>query len=135
MQNLAGAAMQSAPKKRVVIGGQYDLRLPQFGFDVFFTGNDKYQSEMMTVITQDPPYYVPSYSIMDLGLGMRDKKHRYKLSFLINTVFDKHYATTGFAGAPSYRGATSAAASTQVTTWVPARDAFNYFSLRLDVKF
>jgi iron complex outermembrane receptor protein len=135
VQNLAGAAMQSAPKKRVVIGGQYDLRLPQSSFDVFFTGNYKYQSEMMTVITQDPSYYVPSYSIMDLGLGLRDKKDRYKLSFLINNVFDKHYATTGFAGTPSYRGTTSAAATTQVTTWVPARDAFKYFSLRLDAKF
>jgi iron complex outermembrane receptor protein len=135
VQDLAGASMQSAPKKRVVIGGQYDLRLPQHSFNAFFTGSYKYQSEMMTVITQDPSFYVPSFSITDLGFGIRDKQDRYKLSFLVNNVFDKHYATTGFAGTPSYRGASSASASTTVATWVPARDAFKYYSARLDVRF
>jgi iron complex outermembrane receptor protein len=53
----------------------------------------KYQSDMMTVISQDPSFYVPSYSITDLGFGIRDQKDRYKLSFLVNNVFDKHYAT------------------------------------------
>jgi iron complex outermembrane receptor protein len=95
----------------------------------------KYQSDMMTVISQDPSFYVPSYSITDLGFGIRDQKDRYKLSFQVNNVFDKHYATTGFAGTPSYRGATSAPVSAQVTTWVPARDAFRYVSMRLDVSF
>ncbi|MES2152347.1 MAG: TonB-dependent receptor [Pseudomonadota bacterium] len=135
VQNLAGAPMQSAPKKRVVIGGQYDLRLPEASFNAFFTGMLKYQSDMMTVISQDPAFYVPSYTIVDLGFGIREKKDRYKLSFLINNVFDRQYSTTGFAGTPSYRGATSAPASTQVATWIPARDAFKYFSVRLDVKF
>ncbi len=135
VQNLAGAPMQSAPKKRVVIGGQYDLRLPDFSFNAFFTGSYKYQSAMITIISQDPSFYVPSYSITDLGFGIRDKQDRYKLSFLVNNVFDKHYATTGFAGTPSYRGASSAPASATVATWVPARDAFKYASARLDVKF
>ncbi|MDL2354522.1 MAG: TonB-dependent receptor [Pseudomonadota bacterium] len=135
VQNLAGAPLQSAPKRRVVIGGQYDLRLLDASFDLFFTGNYKYQSDMITIITQDPSYHVDAYSITDLGFGMRDKRDRYRLSFLVNNVFDKHYATTGFAGTPSYKGATSAPASTQVSTWVPARDAFKYFSVRLDVKF
>jgi iron complex outermembrane receptor protein len=135
VQDLAGAPMQSAPKKRIVIGGQYDWRLLSQSYDLFFTGNAKYQSDMMTVITQDPSFYVPSFSIFDLGMGVRDKKDRYKFSVLVNNVFDKQYATTGFSGAPSYRGATSAAASTTVTTWVPARDAFRYVSFRLDVRF
>jgi iron complex outermembrane receptor protein len=139
VQDLAGARMQSAPKVKVALSGQYDLRLPSRPFDVFFTGNYKYQSDMMTVITQDPAFYVPKFSITDLGFGLRDKQNRVKLSFLVNNVFDKHYATTGFAGTPTFRGATSAPVSTVtntgVATWVPARDAFRFVSVRLDVKF
>jgi iron complex outermembrane receptor protein len=139
VQNLAGARMQSAPKVRVALSGQYDWRLASQSFDAFFTGNYKYQSDMMTVITQDPGFYVPKYSITDLGFGVRDKQSRYKISFLVNNVFDKHYATTGFSGAPTFRGATSAPVSTVtntgVSTWVPARDAFRFVSVRLDVKF
>lgn len=139
VQDLKGAPMQSAPKVRVAINGQYDLRLPSQSYDLFVTGNYKYQSEMMTTITQDPTFHVPSYSITDLGFGMRDKRDRVKISFLVNNVFDKHYATTGFAGAPTYRGASSAPVSTVANSgvgmWVPARDAFRYFSVRVDAKF
>lgn len=139
VQNLAGAAMQSSPKVKVAINGQYDLRLPSQTFDMFLTGNYKYQSEMMTTISQDPLFRVPSFSITDLGFGFRDKRNRFKLSILVNNVFDKPYATTGFAGAPTFRGATSApvstVANTGVQTWVPARDAFRYFSVRFDAKF
>lgn len=139
VQNLAGAAMQSSPKVKVAINGQYDLRMPSQSFDMFLTGNYKYQSEMMTTISQDPLFRVPSFSISDLGFGFRDKRNRFKLSILVNNVFDKPYATTGFAGAPTFRGATSApvstVANTGVQTWVPARDAFRYFSVRLDAKF
>ena len=137
--NLEGARMQSSPKVKVAINGQYDWRLPSQSFDLFFNGNVKYQSDMITTISQDPSFYVPSFSITDLGFGIRDKQNRFKLSFLVNNVFDKHYATTGFAGGPTFRGATSAPASTVanvgVGTWVPARDAFRYVSARLDVKF
>jgi len=135
VQDLAGAPLQSAPKRRVVIGGQYDWRLADQSYDLFFTGNYKYQSGMSTIISQDPAFDVKGFTIVDLGLGFRDKKDRYKVSFLVNNVFDKHYAVTGFAGLPTYRGATSAPATTTVSTWLPARDAFRYASLRLDVKF
>jgi len=137
--NLAGARMQSSPKIKVALNGQYDWRLPSQSFDLFMTGNYKYQSDMVTIISQDPSFRVPSFSIADIGFGIRDKKSRYKLSFLVNNVFDKHYATSGFSGPPTFRGATAAPASTVanvgVGTWTPARDAFRYFSARLDVKF
>ncbi|MES3022338.1 MAG: TonB-dependent receptor [Pseudomonadota bacterium] len=139
VQNLKGASMQSSPKVKVALNGQYDVRLPSKSFDLFVTGNYKYQSEMMTTITQDPAFHVPSFSITDIGFGLRDKRNRFKLSFLVNNVFDKAYATTGFAGTPTFRGATSApvstVANTGVATWVPARDAFRYLSVRLDAKF
>ena len=137
--NLNGARMQSSPKVKVALNGQYDVRLPSRSFDLFINGNYKYQSDMVTTISQDPNFYVPSFSITDIGFGIRDKQSRYKLSFLVNNVFDKHYATTGFAGTPAFRGASSAPVSTVanvgVGTWVPARDAFRYLSARLDVKF
>ena len=93
----------------------------------------------MTTISQDPAFHVPSFSITDIGFGIKARNNKFKFSFLVNNVFDKHYGTTGFAGTPTFRGATNAPvtvlANSGVATWVPARDAFRYVSARLDVRF
>lgn len=73
---------------------------------------------------------------MDIGFGIKEKSNKYKLSFFIKNLFDKQYANTGFTGV----GAWSTKAPNPVltvtnTTWTPARDAFRYFGVRLDVKF
>jgi len=139
VQDLKGARMQSAPKVKLAFNGQYDVRLPRQSFDAFITGNYKYQSDMMTTISQDPAFHVPSFSITDIGFGIKARNNKFKLSFLVNNVFDKHYGTTGFSGTPTFRGATNApvtvVANSGVATWVPARDAFRYVSARLDVRF
>jgi len=135
VQDLAGAPMFNAPKQKLVIGGIYDLRLPSLPFDAFVNGNVKYQSAITTNIIQDPDFYAPAFTIVDIGFGLRDKKDRFKLSFLVNNLLDKQYSINGYGQTPSYRGSAASPASVTITAWRPERDTWRYFTVRLDVKF
>ncbi len=135
VQDLAGAPMFNAPKRKVVVGAIYDLRLPSLPFDAFVNGNVKYQSSMTANIIQDPDYLAPAYTIVDLGFGIRDRKDRFKLSFLVNNALDKQYVINGFGQTPSYRGSAAQPASVTITAWRPERDTWRYFTARLDMTF
>ena len=136
VQNLAGGRMPNAPKIKANIDAQYDIRLADRSFDAFVRGNVRYQSDVLTNLNQDPSLAVSAYSITNLGFGIRDKKDKYKLSFFINNLFDRHYANTGLTGFGSWSTkAPNPVVNVTTTTWTPARDAFRYFGVRLDTKF
>lgn len=135
VQDLAGSPMFNAPKIKVVLSGVYDVRLAEQSFNGFVNANIKHQSEIITNIIQDPDYYAPPFTVVDLGLGIRDKADKYKLSFLVNNLLNKQYSTNGFGQTPSYRGSGAAPASVSITAWRPERDTWRYFTVRLDVKF
>lgn len=136
VQDLAGGRMPNAPKIKANIGGQYDIRMAERSFDGFVTANVRYQSDVLTNLNQDPSLGVPGYSITNIGFGVKDKQNKYKLSFFVNNVFDKHYANTGFTGAGSWSSKKpNPVVSVSNTTWTPARDAFRYFGVRVDAKF
>jgi iron complex outermembrane receptor protein len=60
----------------------------------------------------------------------------WRLSFRINNLFDRFYIGNANASGPSYRaGPTSSSPAITVNSWVPPRDVFRYFSVKLDVKF
>ena len=135
VQDLAGAPMFNAPKRKLVVGGIYDLRLPSLPFDAFVNGNVKYQSAITTNIIQDPDFHAPAFTIVDLGFGLRDRKDRFKVSFLANNLLDRQYVINGFGQTPSYRGSAASPASVAITAWRPERDTWRYFTVRLDVRF
>lgn len=136
VQDLSGKTMPNAPKVKLNLGGQYDIPLAAHSFDAFLNGNFRYQTHVLTNLNQDPSLGVPAYGILNLGGGIKDKAGRYKLSFFVNNVFDKHYASTGLTGYGSWSSrAPNPAVNVTTTTWTPARDAFRYYGLRLDVNF
>lgn len=135
VQDLAGSPMFNAPRIKLVVGGVYDLNLANQSFNAFINSNLKYQSDIITNIIQDPAYAAPAFTVVDIGFGITDKKRRYKLSFMVNNVFDRQYTTNGFGQAPSYRGAGNAPASVSVSTWRPERDSWRYATVRLDMTF
>ena len=135
VQDLAGGRMPNAPRIKVNVSGLYDIRLDA-PFDAFVTANYRYQSDVLTNLNQDPTLAVPAFSITNLAFGIRDKRDRYKMTFLVNNVFDKHYAMTGLTGLGSWSArAPNPVVNVTTTTWTPARDAFRYFALRVDVTF
>lgn len=136
VQNLAGARMPNAPKIKANLGGQYDIRLRDQSFDGFITANVRYQSDVLTNLNQDPTLGVGAVSVTNIGFGIKQKQSKYKLSFFINNLFDRHYANTGFTGFGSWSSkAPNPVVTVTNTTWTPARDAFRYYGARFDMKF
>jgi iron complex outermembrane receptor protein len=135
--NLAGMPLPNAPKVKVNLGGQYDIRLDG-NFNAFVNGAYRWQSKTLFNLNQDPMLVQGGYGIFNLGGGIKDKKDAWKLSFMINNVFNKSYATnlgnnlingTWTAKAPNVP------AFVNTTSWMPARDYQRYFSVRADFTF
>jgi iron complex outermembrane receptor protein len=136
VQDLSGATFPYTPKLKVNIGGQSDFKIPGMPFGGFINGNIRYQSDYQVNISNDPNTFNKAYTISDLGIGLRDNRDRYKLSFRINNLFNRFYIPNATTGGPTFRtGPTATSPGINVATWVPPRDVFRYFSLRLDVKY
>lgn len=128
-QNLSGARMPNAPKLKFNVGGQYDVKLPEQAFDGFVTASYRYQSDVLFNINQDPMSAQGAYGIANIGFGVRERKDKYKLTFFVNNLFDKHYSVNNMLATSGWGTGVS------TTSWQPARDAFRYFGVRFDTKF
>ncbi len=128
-QNLSGARMPNAPKIKFNVGGQYDIKMADRAYDGFITASYRFQSDVLFNINQDPMSAQGAYGIANLGFGVREHKDKYKLTFFVNNLFDKHYSVNNMMSTSGWGpGIVS-------TSWQPARDAFRYFGVRLDTKF
>ncbi|QBE61821.1 TonB-dependent receptor [Pseudoduganella lutea] len=136
IQDLSGGVFPGTPKVKVNIGSNYEMRLTAIPYRLFVNGNVRYQSDYQTSINNDPRAVNDSYTIADLGFGIREDKDRWRLSFRVNNLFDRFYIPNANASGLSFRaGPTSTSPSITVDNWVPPRDVFRYFSAKLDVKF
>jgi len=135
-QDVTGGVMPNAPKWKLGMSGRYDLALSDSPFNLFFSGNLRRRTSVLTNINQDPTLASPAVTIVNIGFGFKDKAGKYQLGFYVNNLFDHHYANTGYSGLGTWRvNPTNSGASYTHTTWTPARDAFSYSAVRLDVKF
>jgi iron complex outermembrane receptor protein len=137
VQNLAGKTLPNAPKVKVNVGGQYDLPLAQ-SFDAFVTGAYRWQSHTQFALSQDPMQIQGGYGIANVGVGIRDKRDRYKLSLFVNNLFDKRYAAglnSSIANGTWSTKAPNAVVAVNTTEWLPPRDFTRYIGARLDVSF
>lgn len=133
--DLAGMTMPNAPKYKLNLGGQYDIRTA-YSFDAFITGAYRWQSKINFRIDQDPTSVQGAYGILNLGGGIKDKKGGYKLSFNVNNVFNKSYAlNVGNVGWANTMWGSKPTALVNTQTWTPARDYKRYFSVRADFAF
>jgi iron complex outermembrane receptor protein len=132
-QDLAGATLPNAPKVKLNLGGQYDILLDR-SFNAFVTGAYRFQSRTQYSLNQNPLTAQGSYGIFNVGAGIKDKKDAFKLSFMVNNLFNKSYATNL---AQAFRNGAWSTGSVMVNTsnWMPARDYQRYFTMRADLTF
>ena len=133
--DLAGMTMPNAPKYKLNLGGQYDI-LTDRSYNGFITANYRYQSKTQFRIDQNPTTILGGYGIFNLGAGIKDKKDAFKVTFMVNNLFNKSYAVglSPIAYGSAQWGST-AANPVAMTAWTPARDYQRYFSLRADFTF
>lgn len=132
-QNLAGATLPNAPRHKMNLGGQYDILLDRT-FNAFITGAYRYQTSTQYSLSQNPLTVQGGYGILNLGAGIKDKKDAFKLSFMVNNVFNKSYATN-LAQAFRNGAWSTSAVMVNTTNWMPARDYQRYFTMRADLTF
>jgi len=136
IQDLSGAPFPGTPKIKANVSANYDFPIAGWPFGGFVNANVRYQGDYQTNINNDPRSVNGSYSITDVGFGIHENKDRYALSFRLNNLFNRFYIQNANASGPAYRtGPTSTAPAITVNSWVPPRDIFRYFSVKLDVKF
>ena len=138
VQNLAGKTLPNAPKVRLSLGGQYDLPLEGRSFKPFASFNTRFQSRTQYSLSQDPMTVQGAYSITNLTLGVKDVRDRYKVSLLMNNLFDKRYAAglnNGIANSNWSSRAPNPVVVVNTTEWLPPRDFHRYFGVRVDGTF
>ncbi|MFL6630839.1 MAG: TonB-dependent receptor [Massilia sp.] len=136
VQNLSGGIFPGTPKNKINIGTNYDYHFADRPYWAFVNANVRYQSAYQTNINNDPRSVNNAYPISDLGFGLRQNNDMWRLSFRINNLFDRFYIGNANASGPSYRtGPTAASPGITVNSWVPPRDVFRFYSVRLDLKF
>ena len=133
-QDLAGKTLPNAPKLKFDLGGQYDLALPSQSFDLFATGDYRWQSATQFSLNQDPGTIQKAYGIFDAGIGMKGKNDAYKLSFFVKNLLDQHYAA-GMTNLPRNPNWSTSSVNVSTTQWLPPRDYTRYFGMRLDLTY
>jgi iron complex outermembrane receptor protein len=136
VQNLDNSVFPGTPKIKLNIGANYEFLVPSMPFKGFVNFNTRYQNDYQTNINNDPRSVNAGYSITDLGFGIKEPSGRYQLSFRVNNLFDRFYIPNANASGPSFReGPTATSPSITVNSWVPPRDVFRFFSVKLDVRY
>jgi iron complex outermembrane receptor protein len=135
VQDLSGGVFAGTPRLKANVGANYEFAAMD-GYGAFINGNVRAQSSYLTNINNDARARNKGYGLVDLGFGLRTKDDRYKLSFRVNNLLNRFYINNANASGPSYRnGPTSTSPSITVNSWVPPRDVFRFFSVKLDAKF
>jgi len=132
----AGFSMPNAPRHKGLLGVDYRTRVGSFKTSFF--GQVRSQSDVMGSIDQNPTNARPGITVVDAGFTVGTGDDRYKFSFGVKNLMDKQYSTGGQGGVVgTLFTPTGAASSTNIVQrgWVPARDAFRFYTVRFDVNF
>jgi iron complex outermembrane receptor protein len=88
-QNLSGTTAIQAPKWKFNIGGDFSPALTS-DLRAVVQGNWQYQSSIYFQ-PRDPQTFQPAYSIVNVGLGVREEDRRWEVVAFVNNLFDKQY--------------------------------------------
>jgi iron complex outermembrane receptor protein len=133
LRDASGGSMPNAPKWKLSMGSEYRTPLSFAPYIASFNVQARAQSKVRGAISQDPTLDRPGYGIVDLGASLSDLKGNYKFSVGVKNVGDKHYASGNVGSFLNFKQTTGPDIKSQ--GWQPARDAFRYFTVRLDVAY
>ncbi|TWI61201.1 iron complex outermembrane receptor protein [Pseudoduganella lurida] len=133
LRDASGGMMPNAPKWKMNLGGEYTLPFRAIPYKTAINANLRAQSQVQGAISQDPSLLRPGHAIVDLGASLASRDSRYKLAVGVKNLFDHHYAVGNVGSFLNFQPTTGPAIRSY--GWQPARDAFRYYTARLDVNF
>lgn len=132
LRDASGGMMPNSPKWKMNLGGEYTLPLAM-PYRMAVNANLRAQSKVQGAISQDPSLQRPGHGIVDLGASIADSRGKYKFSVGVKNLFDHHYAAGNVGSFLNFKQVTGP--DIRSYGWQPARDAFRYYTARLDVNF
>ncbi|MCC2954586.1 TonB-dependent receptor [Massilia sp. IC2-477] len=132
LRDASGGMMPNSPKWKMNLGGEYTLPLAM-PYRMAINANWRAQSKVQGAISQDPSLQRPGHGIVDLGASIADSRGKYKFSVGVKNLFDHHYAAGNVGSFLNFRQVSGP--DIRSYGWQPARDAFRYYTARLDVNF
>lgn len=133
LRDASGGNMPNAPKWKLSMGGEYSMPLGSLPYTAAVNMQVRTQSRVQGAISQDPSLNRPGYGLLDLGASLSESKGKYKLSVGVKNLFDKHYAAGNVGSFLNFKQISGP--DIKSYGWQPARDAFRYFTARLDLVF
>jgi iron complex outermembrane receptor protein len=133
LRDASGGNMPNSAKWKMSMGGEYTLPITAIPYVAAVNMQMRAQSPVGGAISQDPSLNRPGYGIFDIGASLADHKGKYKLSVGIKNLFDHHYASGNIGSFLNFKQTTGA--DIKSYGWQPARDAFRYATIRLDMTF
>lgn len=133
LRDASGGMMPNAPKWKMNLGGEYTLPFKAVPYKLAINGNVRAQAKVQGAISQDPSLMRPGHGIVDLGASIADNGGKYKFSVGVKNLFDHHYAVGNVGSFLNFKQLSGP--DIRSYGWQPARDAFRYYTARLDVNF
>ena len=130
----AGTQLAYAPKFKGSLGGEYRLRTNGFA-DVVFGAQGSYQSSQISNFVGNPfirnRSIIDPYGLVDASIGIVDANDRFRVTFQVKNLFDKHFYAAIADGGPLSGGNTG---SSSYAAIIP-READRYFGITARVNF
>lgn len=128
VQNLTGATMPNSPKFKFTTNVEQHIPLPA-PVDIVLNGNYTWRSQAQMLVDQNPFGIQGSFGILNLSVGLEDKKGKYSVTAFLNNVTNHVYYTDieDFWSSPW--------GGTDTVVGQPARDAQRYGGVRVLYKF
>ena len=130
----AGTTLAYAPRFKGSLGGEYRLRTQGFA-DVILGTQGSYQSSQISNFVGNAfirnRSIIAPYGLVDASIGLADPGDRFRVTFQVKNLFDKHFYAAIADGGPLSAGNTG---SSSYVAIIP-READRYFGLTARVNF
>ena len=130
----AGTQLAYAPKWKASLGGEYRMRTGGFA-DVIVGVQESYQSSQISNFVGNAfirnRSVIDAYGLVDASLGLASADDRFRVTFQVKNLFDRHFYAAIADGGPLSAGNTG---SSSYVAIIP-READRYFGLTARVKF
>jgi iron complex outermembrane receptor protein len=127
-QNMADKSLFDAPKWKFSADMTWYEDLGVIPWTAVFQSSYTYTSTVNYALTLDPYTVQKGYGILNLSAGMQDAHERYKVTFFVNNVLDKHYH-------PDITDLASTFGSTPAIGALVPRDFSTYAGIRVSAQF
>ncbi|MET3826950.1 iron complex outermembrane receptor protein [Sphingomonas sp. PvP055] len=94
LQDVRNGTLPASPRYRINITPRYEDVIPGTSLTGFVQTAINFQSAQNFSLEQDPLLGQPSYTLVDLAVGVQTEDKRYSLTVFVKNLFDTNYLTS-----------------------------------------